>query len=195
MVKPGLSKGWAVCRSTVAPSEPSSTSAEAILWTVSWLNSSEAYTLKSKERPRLAPPEMSSEPVVARASMPLMRTRVKVEFRPRTEICRPSPWSRARVIPGMRCSASDTLRSGNLAMSSARMLSEESTAWRFMSSACSRLERKPLTTTVSTGAGAPPAVCGACSTARRMKGRRTISPSEPSDTTSRSVPRVSIETA
>jgi hypothetical protein len=58
-----------------------STSAEAVLCTVNWLNSSEAKTLKSKDRPRLAPPDTSSEPVVASASMPLMRTRVKVELK------------------------------------------------------------------------------------------------------------------
>ena len=40
------------------------------------LNSSEANTLKSKPRPRLAPPELSVPPVVVSASMPLMRTRV-----------------------------------------------------------------------------------------------------------------------
>jgi hypothetical protein len=81
-------------------------------------------------------------------------------------------------------------------MSSARMESDESNASRFLSKARSRLALKPLTTTLSTGAAIPPpTVWGTCSTARRIKGRRTISPLEPSDTTSRSVPRVSRETA
>jgi hypothetical protein len=41
------------------------------------LKSSDAKTLKSKPRERLLPPELSVPPVVASASMPLMRTRVK----------------------------------------------------------------------------------------------------------------------
>jgi hypothetical protein len=54
-------------------------SADWVLRTVMLLNSSEAKTLKSKPRLRLPPP-------VAMASTPLMRTRVKSAFRPRTVI-------------------------------------------------------------------------------------------------------------
>jgi hypothetical protein len=46
----------------VAPSEPSSTSAEALFLTVIWLKSSAAKTLKSKPRVRLLPPEESVPP-------------------------------------------------------------------------------------------------------------------------------------
>jgi hypothetical protein len=118
-----LSNGRPACRSTVAPSEPSSCAASAVLATLIELKRSEAKTLKSNERLRLAPPELSAPPVLARASMPLMRTRVKVAPRPRTAICRPSPPSRARATPGMRWIDSDRFRSGNLPMSSARMAS------------------------------------------------------------------------
>jgi hypothetical protein len=89
------------------------------------LKRSEAKTLKSNERPRLVPPPASEPPAVVRASMPLMRTRVNCGPRPRTEIWRPSPPSRARATPGMRWMDSERFRSGNLPMSSARM---ESTA-------------------------------------------------------------------
>ncbi len=66
-------------------------------------------------------------------------------------------------------------------MSSARMLSEESSALRLSSSDCSRLERNPLTTTASTGSALPPgALCGSWVTARSAKGRRTIRPLDPS---------------
>ena len=80
-------------------------------------------------------------------------------------------------------------------MSSARIESDESSASRFLSSARSRLALKPLTTTLSTGAAPPPTPWGTCSTAWRMKGRRTINPLLPSATTSRSVPLVSRLTA
>ena len=58
--------------------------------------------LKSKPRPRFAPPEESVPPVEAWASMPLMRVRVKSELRPRTVSDRPSPASRSIETPGMR---------------------------------------------------------------------------------------------
>jgi hypothetical protein len=103
----------------VAPSEPSSTSAEALFLTVIWLNSSAAKTLKSKPRVRLLPPEESVPPVEAWPSIPLMRTRVKAGPRPRTEMLRPSPASRVMATPEMRCIASARLVSGNLATSSA----------------------------------------------------------------------------
>ena len=67
-------------------------------------------------------------------------------------------------------------------MSSARMLSEVSLALRFISSERSRLERKPLTTTVSTGMPPPVDRSGAWVTAR-CAGARTISPLGPSDMT------------
>ncbi len=111
------------------------------------LNRSEANTLKSKARPRLTPPEASEVPVVARASMPLMRTRVNCGPRPRTEISRPSPPSRVMATPGMRWIDSDRFRSGNLPMSSARMVSEATGESRLATRAFCRLERKPVTTT------------------------------------------------
>jgi hypothetical protein len=114
------------------------------------LKRSEAKTLKSNERPRLVPPEASEPPAVVRASMPLMRTRVNWGPRPRTEIWRPSPPSRARATPGMRWMDSERLRSGNLPMSSARMESTAAASVRLTFSALSRLERKPVTTTSDT---------------------------------------------
>ena len=148
-MNPSKSNGRAVCRSTVAPSEPSSTSAEAVLRTVMLLNSSEAKTLKSKPRPRLAPPELSVPPVVLIASMPLMRTRVNCGPRPRTVMLRPSPASRAIATPGMRCSDSARFESGNLAMSSATDRVDRAGGARLSSSALFRLARKPVTTTSS----------------------------------------------
>ncbi|MNI36823.1 hypothetical protein D3C73_908890 [compost metagenome] len=128
-------------RSTVAPSEPSSTSAEAVLRTSSCENRSEANTLKSKPRPRLVPPLWSPAPTVVSASMPLMRTRVNSGPRPRTEMLRPSPASRVMTTPGMRCSDSARFRSGNLPMSSATMASTTPASPRLMSSAFSTLAR------------------------------------------------------
>lgn len=57
----------------MAPSEPSSVWAEAVLRTVMLLNSSEAKTLKSKARLRLAPPELSVPLAVLCPSTPLTR--------------------------------------------------------------------------------------------------------------------------
>ena len=57
--------------------------------------------------------------------MPLMRTRVYSEPRPRTEILRPSPLTRVIATPGMRCSDSARFRSGNSAMSSALIASTD----------------------------------------------------------------------
>jgi len=56
------------------------------------------------------------------------------------------------ATPGIRWIDSDRFRSGNLAMSSARIVSDESSAVRFWSKARSRLPRKPVTITVSIGA-------------------------------------------
>jgi hypothetical protein len=92
---PSKSNGRPVSRSTVAPSEPSSVSAAAVFRTVMLLNSSDAKVLKSKLRPRLVPPAASVPPLALMASIPLMRTRVNCGPRPRTEIWRPSPASRA----------------------------------------------------------------------------------------------------
>jgi hypothetical protein len=100
MAGPLKSNGREACRSMIAPSEPSSFEAEVDLRTVTLLNSSEAKMLKSNWRLRLAPPEPSLPPVVARASRPFRRTTVKSAFRPRTVIVRPSPPSRSIDTPG-----------------------------------------------------------------------------------------------
>ncbi len=157
-MKPLKSNGRELCRSTVAPSEPSSTSADELLRTVIELNSSDAKTLKSKPRERLLPPELSVPPVVVSASTPLMRTRVKSRPRPRTVMLRPSPASRSITTPGMRCSDSARLVSGNLAMSSALITSTMPLSSRFLFSALSSEARKPVTSTVLPAAGAG-AVC------------------------------------
>jgi hypothetical protein len=99
------------------------TSAWAVLRTVMPLNSSEAKVLKSKPRPRLAPRSLVVAPLVDWASMPLMRTRVKVGGRPRTVIVRPSPATRVIDTPGTRWIDSARLASGKSAMSSALMAS------------------------------------------------------------------------
>ena len=118
--------------------------------TVIVLKRSDAKTLKSKTRPRLTPPAASDDPVVDSASIPLIRTRVNWGPRPRTEMFLPSPASRASATPGMRWMDSDRLRSGNLPMSSARMLSDEIPEDCFSWRACCRLAGKPVTTTSST---------------------------------------------
>jgi hypothetical protein len=51
------------------------------------------------------------------ASTPLMRTRVKSAFRPRTVIWWPSPPTRSMVTPGRRWMASARFWSGKAAMS------------------------------------------------------------------------------
>ena len=129
-------------RSITAPSEPSSSAADAVLLTTIELNSSEAKTLKSNARSRLndAP---STE--VAIVSMPLTRTRVNCAPRPRTVIWRPSPASRSIATPGIRCSDSARLVSGNLAMSSATMTSTWPTASRLADIAAFSDWRKPET--------------------------------------------------
>ena len=99
------------------------------------LNNSDANTLKSNPRPRLAPPDASDPPVVDSPSTPLIRTRVKTGPRPRTEMLRPSPWSRVIDTPGMRWIDSARLLSGKSAMSSALMTSTIPVASRFSSSA------------------------------------------------------------
>ena len=133
--------------STVAPSDPSSRSAWEVLCTVSSLNRSEEKILKSKERVRLTPPSLSGPPVVVSVSMPLISTRVNCGPRPRTVISRPSPSSRVIATPGMRCSDSARFWSGNLPMSSARMVSASEAMFSLIFSACSRLVRYPVTTT------------------------------------------------
>jgi hypothetical protein len=140
-LNPLKSNGRAEERSTVAPSEPSSTSACWLFLTVIWLKSSAAKTLKSKPRVRLLPPVASVPPVEACASMPLMRTRVKPGPRPRTEMLRPSPASRVIVTPEMRCIASARFVSGNLAMSSALTTSTIAFSSRFSASALSMAAR------------------------------------------------------
>ena len=82
--------------------------------------------------------------------MPLMRTRVYSEPRPRTVIWRPSPLMREIDTPGMRCNDSARFRSGNWAMSSALMASTTPLELRLMFIALCRLARKPVTTTAST---------------------------------------------
>ena len=130
-------------RSTTAPSEPSSRLASAVLWTTMELNSSEAKTLKSNARSRLAE---APSVEVAMVSMPFTRTRVNWLESPRTVIERPSPASRLIEMPGMRWSDSARFWSGILAMSSATMASTAATDSRFTLSAFSRLWRKPVTT-------------------------------------------------
>jgi hypothetical protein len=147
---PLKSNGREACRSMIAPSEPSSFDAEVDLRTVTLLNSSEAKIEKSNWRPRLAPPELSLPPVVARASRPFRRTTVKSGPRPRTVMVRPSPPSRSIDTPGTRCSDSARFRSGKSAMSCALMTSTRSFSRRLMSRALARLARKPVTTTSST---------------------------------------------
>src|SRR3546814_10006968 len=78
------------------------------LWTTIELNSSEAKTLKSNARSRLAE---APSVEVAIVSMPLTRTRVNCAPRPRTVIARPSPASRSIETPGMRWSDSARFRS------------------------------------------------------------------------------------
>ena len=152
-VRPLKSNGRPVRRSTVAPSEPSSTAASDVLRTSRLLNNSEANTEKSKPRPRLVLPLMSDAPVAVTPSMPLMRTRVKPAFRPRTVICLPSPPSpRVSDTPGTRCSDSARLASGNLAMSSALITSTMPSLARLVFSALFRLARKPVTTTTCSSA-------------------------------------------
>ena len=178
------SNGRAARRSTVAPSEPSSTSACEVLRTSRLLNSSAANTEKSNARLRLVLPLMSEAPVAEMASMPLMRTRVKPAFRPRTVICLPSPPSpRASDTPGTRCSDSARLASGNLEMSSALMTSTMPSAFFLLFSALFRLARKPVTTTASSlleasscaSAGAAAAVI-ASATALRRRGWAGVPP-------------------
>ena len=137
------SKGRAARRSTVAPKEPSSTSADAVLRTMISLKSSEAKILKSKPRERDGP---SWFPHDANASMPLMRTRVNSGFKPRTLMVRPSPPSRSMATPGTRCKDSAKLLSGNLPMSSALMTSTTPLSSFFLLSAPAKAARKPVTT-------------------------------------------------
>jgi hypothetical protein len=112
-----------VIRSTVAPSEPSSASADDDLRTRTELNSSEAKALKSKARERLGLAPASLLAPVDSASMLLIRTRLKSPLRPRTLIVRPSPLSRSIEMPGRRCRDSARFESGKSAMSSALMAS------------------------------------------------------------------------
>ena len=132
-------------RSTTAPSDPSSVCGVGDFDTLILRNSSDANVLKSNPRPRLVPPDASVDPVVASVSIPLMRTRVKSGFNPRTVIDRPSPLSRSIDTPGMRWIDSARLRSGKSAISSAKITSTVFTASRFSFKASARLLRKPVT--------------------------------------------------
>ena len=127
----------------MAPSDPSSISADWVLRTRIELKSSEANIEKSNERLRLPP-------FAAWASRPLMRVRVKSDPRPRTEMVVPWPLTRSMVTPGRRWMASARFWSGKSAMSSARMASTAPASLRLMLRACCRLERKPVTTISST---------------------------------------------
>jgi hypothetical protein len=118
------------------------------------LKSSEAKTLKSNARLRLAPPELSVPLAVLWPSTPLMRTRVNCGPRPRTVIWRPSPASRAIETPGTRWMDSARLASGKSAMSSALITSTTPLARFLTLMALPRLARKPVTTTSSTSAAA-----------------------------------------
>ena len=145
------SNGRAARKSTVAPKEPSSTSADAVLRTMISLNNSDAKILKSKPREREGPSWLPQE---AKASMPLMRTRVNSGFRPRTLMVRPSPPSRSMATPGTRCKDSAKLLSGNLPMSSALMTSTTPLSSFFLDNAPAKAARKPVTTISPESAGA-----------------------------------------
>ncbi len=142
----------------MAPSEPSSSSAVVDLRTVMPLNSSEAKTLKSTPRDRLAPPVTSRPPVVAWASKSLMRTSEKSGLRPRTVMVRPSPPSRSIDTPGMRWMLSARFRSGKAAMSDDLMTSTIEFSFFLALSALCKDARKPVTTTTVLSAGALPDV-------------------------------------
>ena len=89
-------------------------------------------------------------PEFAIVSIPFISVVVNKGDRPRTAICLPSPPVRFSATPGMRWMDSERLVSGNLAISSARMVSTAPVALRFSSSERSRLALKPDTVTLST---------------------------------------------
>jgi hypothetical protein len=109
--------------------------------------------------------------------MPSSVTRVKLGPRPRRLICWPSPFVREICTPGMRAMASARLLSGSLPTSSAEIESTKFVEARFVSSAFSRLLRKPETTTSSMTS--EPASSAACALA--MDGASAPRATEPAN--------------
>ncbi len=107
---------------TVPAAPPSTSSAVELLLTVSWVNSSVGNMSRSTSRLVFCE---SVRPVDAIATgAPLSSTRVKLVPSPRIATSWPSPVvSRLIVTPGMRLNDSAMLVSGNLPMSSAKIVS------------------------------------------------------------------------
>ncbi len=128
----------------VPPSELASMSGVSVLTTDSDCTSSDGSTSSATAR-RLLSGEGTR--------VPLMVTLFRSGAMPRTLTKRPSPWSRSTEIPGMRCSASAALSSGNWPMPSAwtTLLTLSELRWSF--SASSMLTAWPMTSTCSMTSG------------------------------------------
>jgi len=118
---------------------PSMRSADAGLITSMPLTSSDAMLAKSSVRP--APAVKTSRPSIVGSTC----------VSPRTTTPLPSPRSRAIWTPAMRWSASATLVSGSLSISSATIESLISSRARLRSRAARMLARPPTTSTVCDG--------------------------------------------
>ncbi len=140
--------------STAPATPPSTRSAVALLRTITWLTSSEGRSEKLTLRPT-SPTWSSTNQSPEAIAWPLTRVCVRLGLVPRmltrSFSSKPPepPDCELMVTPGTRCTASATLRSGILPISSAVITSTTESALRFVSSDFSREARIPVTVIVS----------------------------------------------
>ena len=116
----------------------------------SWLATGDFQTSSAETMLESSTEKLNSRlPSVLAICWPLMVTCDRPAPRPRTLMPLPSPASRSRLMPGMRCRASPMFSSGNLPMSSAEMASMIWSASRLRANWSSMLARMPTTTTSS----------------------------------------------
>ena len=149
------SRGPRVTMLTLPPTAPSSCIAIGLFQTSSADTTLESSTEKLKLR----------LPSVLTTFWPLTVTWLSPAPSPRTLTSLPSPASRSREMPVMRCRASPMFSSGNLPMSSALMASMIWEAMRLRLIASSMLDRMPRTTISSTGSSASSSVAASCARA------------------------------